>query len=103
MYTVNTSQYAGTFITDVVKGGGFATSGLTNSGNLTSKHGGNLVAYANGGTSGRGSGMATVVISNTGTLIAQSGVTPHYSMLGIARANTDYTGSNAGTITGGVQ
>ena len=102
IYSVGTSQYAGTVITDVIKGGGFATSGITNSGNLISKVGDGLQAVAHGDTFGLGSGTATVVISNTGNLTALSQAGSRNGIYGRAISNTDYTGStNAGTITGG--
>ena len=54
IYSTGTAQYAGTHITDVVKGGGYAISGITNSGNLTSQLGNGLRAYATGYTLGGG-------------------------------------------------
>ena len=110
IYSHNTSQYVGTFITDVAKGGGYATSGITNSGNLTSQVGSGLVARATGSTglnsvtgiTGGGSGSATVVISNTGTLTALSvGGTMGLGIRGEAKSSTDYAASNAGAITPG--
>ena len=94
------AQYAGTIIKDVANGGGFATSGLTNSGNLTSQIGNDLHAFAYGATAGGGSGTATVTISNIGTLTAKAngGV----GILGYAHANTGYTGGGTTkSFTGG--
>ena len=103
MYTVGTSQYVGTFITDVAKGGGYATSGITNSGNLTSKTGSGLDARAYGATGsgggGGGSATGTVVISNTGTLKALGA---GYGIRGYAKANTNYNlASTNATLSGG--
>ena len=103
IYSNFDGQYAGTKITDVAKGGGYATSGITNSGNVTSKFGNGLHAYALGGTAGGGSGTATVVISNTGTLLALSLLgSQGEGIHGFAKADTDYVGGGTTkSFTGG--
>ena len=95
IYSAGDGEFAKTTIVDVKGGGGFATSGLTNTGNVTSQDGTDLHAYALGGTAGGGTGMASVVISNaaTGTLIAQAGGGD--GILGYARARTGYNTGGA--------
>ena len=97
IYSRNTSEYVGTFITDVAKGAGFATSGITNSGNLISQVGSGLEVVAYGGTAKGGSGSAAVTISNTGTLTAGN-----YGIRGNSHAYTGYGAiSNNATLNGG--